>query len=227
MPAVRDLENELQQIPNWTHVSFKKNILSTLERNLEEAEGVENVLEGFYQGIGITGTGSGAPGLLCTTDRRILFLISGKSKRPPEALDYENVISVETKRGYSSTRITIRLVEGEVTLTAVTNSNQVNSFLTNLTQKIEAPVEEAGQESGGAENRLANLNFLHTEAKKIFVGVSEYKQFNGEPTFLKQMVDDLLSLSLIAIRDEPEVPEETRLFIAMVFMPLRQRIVND
>jgi len=227
MPAVRDLESELQQIPNWTHVSFKKNILSTLERNLEEAEGVENVLEGFYQGIGITGTGSGAPGLLCTTDRRILFLISGKSKRAPEALDYENVISVETKRGYSSTRITIRLVEGEVTLTAVTNSNQVNSFLANLTQKIEAPVEEAGQESGGAEDRLANLNFLHTEAKKIFVGVSEYKQFNGEPTFLKQMVDDLLSLSLIAIRDEPEVPEETRLFIAMVFMPLRQRIVND
>ena len=227
MPAVRDLESELRQIPNWTHVSFKKNIQSTLERNLEEAENVENVLEGFYQGIGVTGTGSGAPGLLCTTDRRILFLISGKSKKPPEALDYENVLSVETKRGYSSTRITIRLVEGEVTLTAVTNVNQVNSFIANLQQKIEGPVAEVGQEPGGAEDRLANLNFLHTEAKKIFVSVNEYKQFNGEPTFMKQMVDDLLVLTNIAIREEPEVPEEARLFIAMVFMPLRQRIVND
>ena len=223
----RDLENELQDIPNWTHVSFKKNILNTLERNLEQAESVENVLEGFYQGIGITGTGSGAPGLLCLTDLRILFLISGKSRKPPEALDYENVVSVETKRGYSSTRITIRLVEGQVTLTAVTNANQVGSFITNLQQKIEGPVAEVGQEPGGAEDRLANLNFLHTEAKKVFVTVNEYKQFNGEPTFMKQMVDDLLSISLLAIRDEPEVPEEARLFIAMVFMPLRQRIVND
>ncbi|MFP4114385.1 MAG: AAA family ATPase [Spirochaetota bacterium] len=227
MPTARDLEGELHQIPNWTHVSFKKNILATLDRNLEQAESVENVLEGFYQGIGITGTGSGAPGLLCTTDRRILFLISGKSKRPPEALDYENILSVETKRGYSSTRITIRLVEGEVTLTAVTNVNQVNSFLANLTQKVEGPVEEVGQEAGGKEDRLANLNFLHTEAKKIFVSVNEYKQFNGEPTFMKQMVDDLFHLTYIAIRDEPEIPEEARLFISMVFMPLRQRIVND
>ncbi|MFW5689579.1 MAG: AAA family ATPase [Spirochaetota bacterium] len=227
MPAVRDLEGELQRIPNWTHVSFKKNILSTLDRGLEPEESVENVLEGFYQGIGITGTGSGAPGLLCVTDLRILFLISGKSRRPPEAIDYETVLAVETKRGYSSTRITIRLTEGEVTLTAVGNANQINSFITSLTQKIEGPVAEVGQEPGGAENRLANLNFLHTEAKKIFVSVSDYKQFNGEPTFMKQMVDDLLGLSLIAVRDEPEVPEETRLFIAMVFMPLRQRIVSD
>lgn len=224
----RDLEAELQRIPNWTHVSFKKNILSTLGRSLERAESVENVLEGFYQGIGITGTGSGAPGLLCTTDRRILFLISGKTKRPAEALDYENVQAVETKRGYSSTRITIRLVEGEVTLTAVTNANQVSSFLGNLTQKIEAPVSEAGQvQTSGAESRLANLNFLHAEAKKIFVSVNEYRQFNGEPTFTKQVVDDLLTISRIAIEDEEEVPEETRLFISMVFMPLRQRIVDD
>lgn len=223
----RDLETELQDITNWTHVSFKKNILSTLQRNLEQAESVENVLEGFYQGIGITGTGSGAPGLLCLTDLRILFLISGKSRKPPEALDYENVVSVETKRGYSSTRITIRLTEGQVTLTAVTNANQVGSFITNLQQKIEGPVAEAGQEPGGAEDRLANLNFLHTEAKKIFVTVNEYKQFNGEPTFMRQMVDDLLAISLVAIRDEPDVPEEARLFVAMVFMPLRQRIVND
>ena len=227
MPTARDLEVELQQIPNWTHVSFKKNILSTLDRNLEEAEAVENVLEGFYQGIGITGTGSGAPGLLCITDRRILFLISGKSTSPPEALDYDDVVSVETKRGYSSTRITVRLTEGEVTLTAVTKTNQVNAFLANLTRKIEGPVEESGSDAGGAEQKLANLNFLHAEAKKVFVSVNEYKQFNGEPTFLQQMVDDLLVISHIAVRDEPDVPEEARLFISMVLMPLRQRIVND
>ena len=227
MPIVRDLESELQEIPNWTHVSFKKNILSTLERCLEGGERLDNVLEGFYQGIGISGTGSGAPGLLCISDRRILFLISGKTSHPPESLDYEDVVSVETRRGYSSTRITLALAEGEATLTAVTKTNHIDAFLTDLTRKIEAPVSEIGHEQGGAEGRLANLSFLHAEAKKIYVSVSEYKQFNGEPSFLSQMVDDLLLLSHLSIADEPAVPEEARLFISMVFMPLRQRIVDD
>ena len=227
MVPTRQLESELQQIANWTHVSFKKNILNTLDRNLAEAEQVENVLEGFYQGVGITGTGSGAPGILCITDRRLLFLISGKSTNLPESIDYDDVRSVETKRGYSATRIIIFLENGQVVLTAVTNMNQVNSFIRDLTTKVEAPVSEGDRETGGVEDRLANLNFLHAEAKKTFVAVNEYKQFNGEPSFLRQMVDDLFVLSYLSVKGEAEVPEETKLFISMVFMPLRQRIVND
>ena len=227
MPMVRNLEAELQGIPNWTHVSFKRNILGTLERSLDEAEAVENVLEGFYQGIGITGTGSGAPGLLCITDRRLLFLVSGTAKGTPEVIEYERVTSVATRRGYSSTRIMVRLAEGEVTLTAGANANQVGSFLENLKRKIEAPVEESEGAQSDAETRLANLNFLHTEAKKTFVTVNDYKQFNGEPTFLKQVVDDLLVVSYLCLQDEPEPPEEARLFLSMVFMPLRQRIIDD
>lgn len=227
MPAARDLESDLQQIPNWTHVSFKKNILSTLDRNLEDAEEVDNVLEGFYQGIGITGTGSGAPGILCITDRRLLFLISGKTRNPPEAIDYDRITSVQTKRGYSSTRIIIEVPEGQVTLTAVTKAVQVNTFVESLSRKIEAPVSETGTDTGGAEDRLANLNFLHAEAKKTFVAVNEYKQFNGEPTFLRQVVDDLFVLSYLCVLGEPDPPEETKLFLSMVFMPLRQRFVDD
>lgn len=227
MPIARDIETELQQIPNWAQVSFKRNILDTLERSLEETEEVENVLEGFYQGLSITGTGSGAPGILCITDRRILFLISGKTRNAPEALEYDRVQAVETKRGYSSTRLTIRLAEGEVQLTAVANANQVTSFIENLTRKIEAPVSEADRVSGGAEDRIANLNFLHTEARKTFVSVNEFKQFNNEPTFHKQMVDDLLVVSYVCIDGIPDPTEEAKLFLSMVFMPLRQRLVDD
>jgi AAA+ superfamily predicted ATPase len=226
MPVARELESELQQIPNWTHVSFKKNILSTLDRSLEEAETVENVLEGFYQGIGITGTGSGAPGIMCLTDLRLLFLISGKSKNPPEVIDYGSVVSISTKRGYSATRIQINLEDASVTLTAVTKINQVNSFIKDLTTRIEGPVSDEDQ-NGAGENRIANLNFLLAEAKKTVVSVNDYKQFNGEPTFLKQLVDDLLIVSYACLRGTPEPPEETRLFFCMVFIPLRQRLVNE
>lgn len=227
MVPTGQLESELQQIANWTHVSFKKNILSTLDRNLSEAEQVENVLEGFYQGVGITGTGSGAPGILCITDRRLLFLISGKSKNLPESIDYDDVRSVATKRGYSATRIILNLENAQVVLTAVTNMNQVNSFIRDLTSKVEVPVSEGEHQPDAMEERLANLNFLHAEAKKTFVAVNDYKQFNSEPSFLRQLVDDLFVLSYISLKGESEIPEETKLFLSMVFMPLRQRIVND
>ena len=227
MPAARELDAELREIANWTHVSFKKNILSTLDRSLDQAERVENVLEGFYQGLGITGTGSGAPGILCLTDLRILFLISGKSKNPPEAIDYDSVESVDTRRGYSATKIQINLTAGQVILTAVTKVNQINSFIRDLETKIEGPVTDESREDGAGENKLANLNFLHAEAKKTVVSINDYKQFNGEPTFLKQMVDDLFIVSYACIKGEPEPPEETRLFMSMVFIPLRQRIVDD
>ena len=227
MPVARELEAELRQIPNWNHVSFKKNILSTLDRSLEQAELVENVLEGFYQGIGLTGTGSGAPGLLWITDLRLLFLISGKSKNPPESIDYDSVESVNTRRGYSSTKIQINLQDGQVTLTAVANVNQINTFIRDLETRIEGPVNDESREDGAGANKLANLNFLHAEAKKTVVAINDYKQFNGEPTFLKQMVDDLLIVSYACIKGEPEPPEETRLFMAMVFIPLRQRLVDD
>ena len=169
MPVARELEDELRQIPNWNHVSFKKNILSTLDRSLDQAELVENVLEGFYQGIGITGTGSGAPGILCITDLRLLFMISGKSKNPPESIDYDSVESVSTRRGYSATKIQINLHDGQVTLTAVSNVNQINNFVRDLETRIEGPVNDESREDGPEENRLANLNFLHAEAKKTVI----------------------------------------------------------
>lgn len=227
MPASRELEAELRQIPNWTHVSFKKNILGTLDRVLETAEQVENVLEGFYQGIRVTGTGSGAPGILCLTDLRLLFLISGKSKNPPEVIDYDSVESVSTRRGYSATKIQINLRDAQVVLTAVTNVNQINPFIHDLEIRIEGPVIDESREESSGQNKLANVNFLHAEARKIVVTINEYKQFNGEPTFLKQMVDDLFVVSYSSIKGTPEPPEETRLFMSMVFIPLRQRLVDD
>lgn len=228
MPATRELEDELREIDNWAHVSFKKNIVDTLTRHLERGERVENVLEGFYQGLRITGTGSGAPGLLCLTDRRLLFLISGKTRNAPEAIEYDQVQAVRRRRGYSATRLILELPGAEVVLTAVLNTNQVASFVEDLSTKIEGPVDEADStERTEAHQRISNLNFLHREAKKVFVTVNDYKQFNNEPTFLSQITDDLLLLSFLCLQGEQAPPEETRLFISMVLMPLRQRIVNN
>jgi hypothetical protein len=227
MPAARDLEAELETIPNWTHVSFKKNIIATLSKTLESGERIENVLEGFYQGLGITGTGSGAPGLFCVTDLRMIFLSSGRSKQVPESLDYERVLEVQTRRGYSSTRLIIRLTDGEVVLTAVAGVNQINSVISVLRTKVEAPVSDSEDTGGPQSDRIANLGFLHAEAQKIYLSINEYKQFNSEPSFQRQLVDDLFVISYVAIDGSGELSEETRLFLSMVFMPLRQRLVED
>lgn len=228
MPATRELENELKDINNWAHVSFKRNIIDTLNKHLEEGEQVENLLEGFYQGLRITGTGSGAPGILCLTDRRLLFLISGKTRNPPEAIEYDQVQAVRRRRGYSATRLILELPNAEVVLTAVLNSNQVNSFVADLAVKVEGTVDESeGSEQSEAHRKISNLNFLHREAKKIFVTVNDYKQFNNEPAFMNRITDDLLALSYLCLERGDAPPEEARLFISMVLMPLRQRIVNN
>jgi Cdc6-like AAA superfamily ATPase len=77
------------------------------------------------------------------------------------------------------------------------------------------------------EDRLANLRFLYGEAKKTYLTVNEYKQFNGEPLFLNQLTDDLLYITSRAIGNDDEIPEESKLFIAMVLMPLKQNIIKD
>ncbi|HUX11674.1 MAG TPA: AAA family ATPase [Spirochaetia bacterium] len=244
MPLQNDIESQLNLIANWLHVSFKKNLVGSLNRILDEEEQVEDVLEGFYRGTVITGSGSGAPGLLCLTDRRLLFVSNGSAAAAPENIALETLENVETKRGFSSVQVLLQQRGGTTTLTATGNGIQAQSFVDNLQRKLQsvAAVHRAGSsvDNGNGspdevtshpirtgEDRLANLRFLYGEAKKMYQTVNDYKQFNGEPLFLQQLTDDLMFITFHALGSEEEVPEESRLFVAMVLMPLKQHIIKD
>ncbi len=246
MPLQNEIESQLNLITNWLHVSFKKNLLGSLNRILDEDEQIEDVLEGFYRGTVITGSGTGAPGLLCLTDRRLLFVSNGSATAAPENIALETLEGVETKKGFSTVQLLLQQRGGTTTLTATGNGIQVQSFVDNLLRKLKtvATVHTAGSGGNGngkdrspdettsrpivsGEDRLANLRFLYSEAKKMYLTVNDYKQFNGEPLFLNQLTDDLLFITYHALGSEDDIPEESRLFVAMVLMPLKQHIIKD
>jgi len=77
------------------------------------------------------------------------------------------------------------------------------------------------------EAKLENFKFLHSEARKLFLEINRYKQFNGEPAFLQQMTDDLMQVAHLCLEGEPQIADESRLFIAMTLMPLRQNLIRD
>ena len=229
------LETQLGRISNWLHVSFKKNILTTFDKVLDDDEEVDDVLEGFYRGAGVVGSGSGAPGILCITSKRILFLLNGKSSTPAETIGFDDLLHVDARRTNSSVKITLQHSGGVGVLTSTKRSTLTRSFLDHLKERVgdDLVVEDEGilneqiNRTLSDEERLANLNFLHNEARKIIRAVNQYKQFNNEPAFLQQMIDDLLYVTFACVGKADNPPDETKLFIAMVFMYLRQRLIPD
>ncbi len=231
----QELESQLGRIANWLHVSFKKNILNTFDRVLDEDEEVDDVLEGFYRGKNVAASGSGAPGILCITNRRIMFLTGGKSGTAAESIDFDDLVMVDARRSNSSVKISLQHGQGTSVLTSTKRSTVTRTFLDHLRSRVgdDVVIEDAGIAEEEAkrprsdEERLANLNFLHNEARKIIRAVNQYKQFNNEPAFLQQMIDDLLYVTFACVGKADDPPDEAKLFIAMVFMYLRQRLIPD
>ncbi len=249
MPLVEDIESQLAAIDNWTHVSFKENLLGSLNRVLSDGETVEDVLEGFYKGTVVTGSGTGAAGILCITDRRLLFMQNGRSAGRPEIINFADVASVSYRTGIAATKVYVNTAAGSTILTTNGSGTQVQSFTELLQDKadvahgIDPETEEpTAPEPGTAPDvgtgaptdadadrraRAENLKFLVDEARKMFTAVNEYRNFNGEPGFLNTLVDDILYLSYLAVGNNPTVSDEAKLFVSIVVMPLRQTIVED
>jgi len=77
------------------------------------------------------------------------------------------------------------------------------------------------------EVKLQNFKFLHSEARKLFLEINKYKQFNGEPAFLQQMTEDLMYIAHLCLDGESRISDESKLFVAMTFMPLRQSLIKN
>ena len=238
MPVQKDIEAQLGEIPNWTNIPFKRTVLQALQQVIDEEERIEDLLEGFFRGGRIPASGSGAPGVLCITSQRLMFLMNG-SRGVGEILDYESLLSVEIRRTDASLRFTFTDPNGSSVLTSTKRADQAESFIeylkghldpdivTEQDQRTQSPRGENGNGSWTREDQISNLNFLHREAQKMIVTVKEYKQFNNEPTFLQQLIEDLGFVAARSLSCKDEFPEESKLFIVMVFMYLRQRLVKD
>lgn len=77
------------------------------------------------------------------------------------------------------------------------------------------------------EDKRKNISFLLQEARNLNRLLLEYERFNNEPTFLLRLIDDLLYIAYACLGYDYQVSEETKLFLLMCFLPLRQQLAKD
>jgi SpoVK/Ycf46/Vps4 family AAA+-type ATPase len=267
VPDIQSIQDKLNKTGNWQYVSFKNDFLAGMAARLEEGEDILDVLEGFFQGELIRGTGSGAAGLLALTSKRLLFFPTGARDAMPEIIPLRSLVSVSIKREYSQL---VLVRKNSRTLLTVSGRNfglvGFAETLASLLPLAPGGAEEEGRASSGgtpvpADDRLSgslgkaassgggdaaaaaapetpppawteeekkrNTVFLLEEARSLNSVLSEFERFNNEPGFLVKMIDDLLYFTHACLGYDYLVAEETKLFIIMCFLPLKQNLVKD
>ncbi len=264
-----DIQQQLSQIPAWASVSFKPNLLSSLASILRDGERIENVLEGFWRGIRLSGTGSGVSGVLCLTDSRVMFVSNAGSQSQPEILEFVDLLSAESRGSRGGYKLCIEHSAGTCFLNTTASEMQINDVVSGITVHMvsddlpgsadivppaihESPVAptarpprpEAGpahpprtdddQESrdgtirsSSGENRLSVLTGQFLAAREMFMTLNEFKQVPGEPGFFNTLVADLFQLADMCIGDRDQLSDAARLFIIVVFLPMRQTLTRD
>lgn len=263
------LQKILETLWNWQFISFRNNLLQALSKGLEEGEQVLDLLEGFFKGDSGRGVGSGTAGVLCLTNRRLLFFLSGDTYSAPDSIPLASLIAVRQKRTPAFTQIVFLKKEGESIFTVGGRNFSISSFVEHLrtlsdffdtpsgnpeVTKLdatkseplsEAPYKEPERELAGmpaaraeathtqttsvrtGDERKRNVSFLLQEARNLNRLLLEYDRFNNEPPFLLRLIDDLLYIAYACLGYDYQVSEETKLFLLMCFLPLKQQLAKD
>lgn len=297
-----ELQQHLNRVPAWASVSFKQNLLASLGTILKTNEDVESLLEGFWRGIRLSGTGSGVSGILCLTNQRLMFVSNAGTQSQPEVLEFVDLLSADARGGRNGNKLIIEHSAGTCFLSTTTTGQLVDDLVSGITvhmvsdvgpdapfaapqpghdtqtpgdsapdRPVQAPpgtdtppgapppenaarntppvartphaprytqanppAEDSDVEnpdgtvrSSSGENRLSVLASQFLAARELFMTLNEYKQVPGEPGFFNTLVADLFQLADLCIGDRDQLPDAARLFIIVVFLPMRQTLSRD
>jgi AAA+ superfamily predicted ATPase len=128
MSSTSDIEKQLDAIQNWILVSNKKNVLRGLDRLLSKNERVLDVLDGLYRGIKISES-TDLAGVLCVTDRRLIFVTSELSGPLFEELAFGDIRGIAYERAFSSIIVTMKLKTSIVIFKTFDNASAVSRFI--------------------------------------------------------------------------------------------------
>lgn len=147
MVSQEQLEAQLEQLPNWRSVSFKSNIVSSLERICFEDETIFDLLEGFWRGVRLSGTGSGVAGVLCYTNYRALFLSNASASAQPDILQFPDILTAEPRSTGASTKLAVEHSAGTCFLSTKLPEAAITAFADGLNDLLERALPDAGGSS--------------------------------------------------------------------------------
>lgn len=133
MPNIREIETQLGEVYNWLLVSYKKNILKSLEKILKDGEAVVDLLDGLLMGEDEK-SGIGVSGVLFITNRRLFFVGSEKPKAAPAVIKYGDITGIRYGRSFSSTTLSIERGKNELSFKSFANETAVKKFVEKFRQ---------------------------------------------------------------------------------------------
>ena len=245
MPSTSDIEKQLDAVRNWVLVANKKNILRGLDRLLSKHERVQDVLDGLYRGIKIS-DGKDLAGVLCVTDRRLIFVTGELASPLFEELAFGDIRGVTYERAFSSIVMTIRLKASIVTFKTFDNPAAVSRFIGLIpysgartevreesTLRILDDINDTMKKLVEMDHSLAaetvrekapiddaTIDFLFTEAKKIKQALGDVLAGIPDPSFKTGIANDVIILSSLCVGAERAPSPAEIMFISLVLLPL-------
>lgn len=221
------LQEQLATLRNWSRVSFKKQALRSLALVLLEQEVIRDLLDGYFQGIEIRGTGGGPRGVLFWTNLRLFFLLEGSTSGDHEAYEHDELTSVRLSQRGHTPRISVEHGDGMSYFTPVGPGEQSAAFVNRIHHDMPSlnnpePEGKQDQEPEGDHLRLGLI-----EARRVVSTVDDYNNFNADPDFQYRLINDLLYVAHVALGKRAEPSEAARLFAALTFLPLRQNLTQE
>ncbi|MCP4134970.1 MAG: AAA family ATPase [bacterium] len=159
MPSTKEIESQLKEIYNWLLVSNKKFILNELQSILGKNETIEDILEGSFNGISSRTKGTEPAGIVCLTNRQLVFLSTEKSKRGHELVTFDEIDDIEYEKTYSSAKVSIHRSGGKETVVfkSFVTEAPVKRFIDRITEKAGSGVIYQKDSSTSMIDDITNL----------------------------------------------------------------------
>jgi Holliday junction resolvasome RuvABC ATP-dependent DNA helicase subunit len=188
-PSVRD---QLERLSGWSAVSRKRDILAVLGVTLSRGERIAAVLEGFYAGPG--SAPPGAYGVLCVTDRRIVFAAGDGSRPPTQEVRFGEIISTDVESGFSAYKLLLVMAHGVATHASTAGLDAITDFVHAVRAGCADALRSAA--SAASPTEPAAPEFLFREAKRIARGIEEAIAAGANPADLRNDLRVVLALAL-------------------------------
>ncbi|HOS41784.1 MAG TPA: AAA family ATPase [Spirochaetota bacterium] len=229
MATVSALENQLAAIANWATVSYKKNLLKELARTIADDERIDDLLEGFYAGEETLDAGKELPGILCTTDRRIVFFTSERSKPLVREVRFSDIAAIETEKGYAAMKIAIKTHAAKtMVFKSFSRESTVNRFLEAVSASASTMPVTRSDRSTDAVDRLTDIfvsRALPGFIDKLRSAVDDLAPGTGAPG--GDIIEDVSNLNFL-FAEAKKICDTLGGFLALENgAELRSAILND
>ncbi len=227
MLSIKMIESRLKKIYNWQLVSGKKNILKILRKTIDEDENILDLLDGFYSPFN-SFPDSEYAGILCITDRKVLFAAGEKSEPSYEIIDIDALKEIEYEKGFASVKISFKRDDSSASFKSFVTESSVRRFIGLMENRRGGKTIKYKDRSTGFIDNITNLfvNRISIPQFRDKVDLSE-KSESGKRADSPALSNDLVDHNFLFIEAKKIHKSLSNYLNFNNDAAVREKIVND